>query len=279
MSHKYHNIIPIHTQNLMAWILHLLESIKHIFTWAIPNKTFPLYWCLVAVWLVTVMVPGRWLILALGLFEFLSKFLPPAEGNSFSVRASNLLASLPNDDDLEQIYREDRRACVEQRGIQRYHALHSATLHQLLQCTWSGPILLRADAASSANPTNYNGTTGTAGKSGSVFDNLTIEGLFGWTVSTDVSGLGLGLSNPNTSSTSLQIGGVMSDKSLSSLAPLLTGGLGLGPEWREAFLVVQGRRLAWWAQEGDVDAGRACLGQLLLYGHAGTTQASPVVVR
>ena len=263
----------------MAWILHLIESIKHIFTWAIPSKTFPLYLCLVAVWLVTVMVPGRWLILVLGLFEFLSKFLPPAEGNSFSVRASNLLASLPNDDDLERIYREDRRACVEQRGIQRYHALHSATLQQLLQCTWSGPILLRADAASSANPANYNSITGAAGKSGSVFDNLTIEGLFGWTVSSDVHGRGLGLSNPTTSPASLHTGGAMSDKSLSSLAPLLTGGLGLGPEWREAFLVVQGRRLAWWAQEGDIDAGRACQGQLLLYGHAGTTQASPVVVR
>ena len=145
--------------------------------------------------------------------------------------------------------------------------------------------MFRADAASSANPANYNSTTGAAGKSGSVFDSLSIGGLFGWTVgassvpSADVHGLGL--SNPNNSLSSLHTGGATSDKSLSSLAPLLTGGLGLGlgPDWREAFLVVQGRRLAWWATEGDIDAGRACQGQLLLYGHAGTTQASPVVVR
>jgi hypothetical protein len=45
----------------------------------------------VGVWLVTVLIPGRWLILLIGLWEFLGQFVPVAEGNAMSTRIMNLL--------------------------------------------------------------------------------------------------------------------------------------------------------------------------------------------
>lgn len=54
-------------------------------------QTLPLYLCLVGVWLVTVLIPGRWIILLIGLWEFLGQFVPAAEGDAFSVRMVNLL--------------------------------------------------------------------------------------------------------------------------------------------------------------------------------------------
>jgi hypothetical protein len=60
------------------------------------------------------------------------------------------------------------------------------------------------------------------------------------------------------------------------------GRIGLGSntnEWQEVFLVLQGHRIVWWSSEYDIDEGKACQGQLLLYGHAGTTQASPILIR
>ena len=39
-------------------------------------KTLPLYLLIVGVWVLTVFIPGRYLILALGLSEFVYKFTP-----------------------------------------------------------------------------------------------------------------------------------------------------------------------------------------------------------
>lgn len=50
------------------------------------------------------------------------------------------------------------------------------------------------------------------------------------------------------------------------------GGGSHGGLWHPVFLVLQGSRLVWWSSEYDIDDGKACIGQLLLYGHAGTTQ-------
>ena len=50
-----------------------------------------------------------------------------------------------------------------------------------------------------------------------------------------------------------------------------SGGSNAG-SWHQVYLVLQGARLVWWSSEYDIDDGKACLGQLLLYGHAGTTQ-------
>ena len=61
-----------------------------------------------------------------------------------------------------------------------------------------------------------------------------------------------------------------------STAAGLVGGSAFGWAWREAYLVLQGHRLVWWESEHDIDDGKACLGQLLLYGHAGTTQVGTI---
>ena len=55
-------------------------------------------------------------------------------------------------------------------------------------------------------------------------------------------------------------------------------GAGAGA-WTTAYLAVQEHRLIWWQKEEDIDDGKAPVGQLLLFGHAGTTQPSPVDVR
>lgn len=55
----------------MAGIIDKLESFKNIFNWTVPSKTFPLYALLVATWLATILIPGRYLIL-MGLLFFLS---------------------------------------------------------------------------------------------------------------------------------------------------------------------------------------------------------------
>jgi hypothetical protein len=47
-------------------------------------------------------------------------------------------------------------------------------------------------------------------------------------------------------------------------APSTSGGVGSGQgDWEECFLVVQDRRLVWWAREQDVDDGKPYLGQLM----------------
>ena len=80
-----------YVQNLMNWLLDQIESCKNILNWTSPSKTYPLYIALVAIWLVTVVVPGRLLILAIGMYEFFFVFLPIPEGRSTVIRFSNLI--------------------------------------------------------------------------------------------------------------------------------------------------------------------------------------------
>ena len=53
----------------------------------------------------------------------------------------------------------------------------------------------------------------------------------------------------------------------------------LNTPWRQAYLVLQGRRLVWWSSREDLDDCRAHEGQLLLREEAGLTQVSPVDLR
>lgn len=90
----------------MAWLLDSIESFKNIFNWSQPSKTFPLYLLVLALWLLTIFVPGRYIILAVGLHQFLSTFLPKGSGESpTSVRLCNLLHAVPNDDDLDKVFK------------------------------------------------------------------------------------------------------------------------------------------------------------------------------
>ena len=50
-------------------------------------------------------------------------------------------------------------------------------------------------------------------------------------------------------------------------------------EWRTVFVLVQGHRLLWWRSIHDFDNGIAPLGRLLLAGHAGLSNPSPLELR
>jgi hypothetical protein len=49
--------------------------------------------------------------------------------------------------------------------------------------------------------------------------------------------------------------------------------------WGERYLVVQGRRVAWWSNVKQLEAGRSAECLLLLQGHAGVSGASPLELR
>jgi hypothetical protein len=44
-------------------------------------------------------------------------FLPESSSDATSIRAGNLLTALPNDDDLEQTFRKDRRSYLAARFV------------------------------------------------------------------------------------------------------------------------------------------------------------------
>jgi len=50
-----------------------------------------------------VLVPGRYIILAIGIYQFIDKFIPRPEASSIMTIYNNLLTTIPNDDDLEQV--------------------------------------------------------------------------------------------------------------------------------------------------------------------------------
>jgi hypothetical protein len=88
-------------QNLMAGVIDKLESLKNLFNWTVPSKTFPLYALLVATWLATILIPGRYLILLgllplpslsphfafpVGISEFFFIFMPQPEELPLSIK-------------------------------------------------------------------------------------------------------------------------------------------------------------------------------------------------
>jgi hypothetical protein len=52
---------------------------QNIFNWTQPTKTLPFYLAIVGIWILTICIPGRYLILAIGLSEFLYEFTPQPE--------------------------------------------------------------------------------------------------------------------------------------------------------------------------------------------------------
>ena len=171
-----------------------------IFLTIVPRgctQTFPLYACLWVMFVISLYIPGRYIILCVGLYEFLYKFMPDCKDPPMSTRFSNLLNSVPNDDDLDQVYFWERKAHLDARAERQRLRLKQAKLRLVFECQWDGMVKIRS----------------------------------------------------------------------------------AGGGWEGAYLVVQGHRLVWWNREDDVDEGRAPSGQLLLQGHAGITQASPLEIR
>lgn len=132
-----------YVQNWMAWILDVVESLKNIFNWTLPAKTYPVYLLLVAIWLLTVLVPGRYIVLVIGLYQFLYVILPIPEGDEYVIRWDNYMQSLPNDDDLHLIYNTERKAFSTQRAEDRRLSMQRTLLGLSLPLRWSGAVDLK----------------------------------------------------------------------------------------------------------------------------------------
>jgi len=190
-----------YVQNVMNWLLDNIESSKNLFNWTAPNKTWPLYLCLVAAWLVTIAIPGRFLLLSWGLYQFFFVFIPIPEGRNFMIRCGNLLQSIANDDDLEQVYASERRALLRSHQTMWKTIERNCKLNLPLKLQWCGAVSIQDGSHASSG------------------------------------------------------------------------------DWTEVFMLLQARRLVWWRSAEELEVGRRAAGQLLLCGHCGITQASPMDMR
>ncbi len=190
-----------YVQNLMAYILNFLESFKNVLSWTVPSKTFPLYIGFITLWFAAILIPGRYLILSLGLYEFLYTFAPQPDSFPIVTRFFNLLEAVPNDDDLDKTYSEKRSQFMKNLEEEKKETVKWGRLNMIYACVWSGHVRI---------------------------------------------------------------------KGLSALAG--------GSTWDKRYMVLQGRRMVWWTNDEDMEV-HAPTGHLLLYGHAGITQPSPVDMR
>lgn len=148
-----------YVQNIMNWLLDLIESTKNIFNWTAPHKTYPIYLCLVAVWVVTILIPGRILILCLGLYQFLYVLIPPAKNNSVGIKFFNFLKSIPNDDDLDQVYAAEKKQLVEQNRARLVSVVNNRKLELCLEVLWRGLVLLKHSSGSGTGASSSSSTT------------------------------------------------------------------------------------------------------------------------
>lgn len=130
-------------QNTMAWILDMFESFKNLFNWTSPVRTLPIFISLVVLWFLTVIIPGRILLLLLGLYEFLYIILPIPDGDEIFIRFQNLLQSTPNDDDLMDIYAEERQRRNVTAETAKKVAQRTALLNASLRVRWMGRVQLK----------------------------------------------------------------------------------------------------------------------------------------
>jgi hypothetical protein len=139
-----------YVQNLMNWLLDQIESVKNIFNWTSPGKTYPIYLAIVALWLVTVVVPGRLLILAVGLYEFFFIFLPIPEGRNTMIRFSNLIQSIPNDDDIAQIYSVEKKAFAASKLAEWKATEKTRKLNLAVSTRWNRAVSIKASSFGAA---------------------------------------------------------------------------------------------------------------------------------
>jgi hypothetical protein len=133
-------------QNLMGSILNSIESFKNIFNWTIPTKTHLIYWTIVVFWIVSIIVPGRYLLLFGGLYDFIYCFLPQPDDYPFDTRLQNLLEAVPNDDDLEQVYEWERKLHLKQELEKHKTSLKRAKLRLVFECLWDGCVRLKENS-------------------------------------------------------------------------------------------------------------------------------------
>lgn len=132
-----------YVQNLMNSILNYAESFKNIFNWTSPWKTFIVYVVLIFVWLVTIFIPGRIIILLLGFYQFFFVLLPIPDGDELSIRFLNLLEYIPNDDDLHQIYAPRSEEANKASSLHHKRNLQNTLLELSSRVEWKGTVFIK----------------------------------------------------------------------------------------------------------------------------------------
>lgn len=135
-----------YVQNVMNNILDWIESFKNLFNWTSPIKTLPIYLSVIVLWLLTIFISGRILILLWGLYQFFYIFLPIPDGNEYVIRFQNIVNSLPNDDDLEQIYAKERKVFFEAHEKQRKKEFRESLLSSTLPIVWCGNLQIKMNS-------------------------------------------------------------------------------------------------------------------------------------
>ena len=140
------NSSAVFAQNYLGTILDAVESLKNALAWTHPAKTCALFALLSAFALLFWRVKTRWLVLAVGLYEFSYRLLP-LKGSPMQRRFTNLLRSVPNDDELRRCY--EQRAAAHARNALRLERRRRrrARLHAIWDSRWAGRCVLRVQSA------------------------------------------------------------------------------------------------------------------------------------
>jgi hypothetical protein len=83
-----------------------------------------------------------------GLYQFLFKFIPRSGGKTNVIRLGNLLSSIPNDDDIERVYKWERKTHQENLAASKHERIKLAKLSLVAKCLWSGPVALKTASGS-----------------------------------------------------------------------------------------------------------------------------------
>jgi hypothetical protein len=125
-------------------------------------QTSPLYQLLVILWLATIFVPNRYLILLWGLYQFFFKFLPVPEDDPITIKFNNFLKSIPNDDDLDVIYESERCASRIREDKAVADRLNKAKTNLALRTWWRGGVMLKSSYSKQNQHPSQTGAFGAA---------------------------------------------------------------------------------------------------------------------
>lgn len=227
-------------QNLLEEYLGLVESVKNLLNWTHPRKTAALFAGLWAALLVLLVVPTRYLVLLGGVYQFFYCFFPEQDEYPNVIRMENLVASVPNDEDLRlRVYRWEHQAFLRSKRDRQQVGNRSRWWWWF---GWPCPCPLIEPGRPPRRLTHW----------------LTAP-LPLWLI------LSSSWCVQSQRQRRAQLTGVWSclwegrvQTRASSSVP-----------WRPAYVVVQGSRVLLWRSDRDLDRGVAPEAQLILRGHAG----------
>ncbi|CAN0041907.1 unnamed protein product [Ectocarpus sp. 12 AP-2014] len=108
-------------QDTIGTVLDTVEAVKNLLNWTHPPKTLLVYAVVALAWLVLLVVPGRYIVLTLGLLEFSKAWMTGGQEpevvagdgggtpSPLAIKLRNLLLSLPVDSELAACYAWEAR--------------------------------------------------------------------------------------------------------------------------------------------------------------------------